>query len=43
MTVGVLNTLTPSRVPALRSWPVTTLMTTNINPVNAAADEPVIT
>jgi len=44
MTVGVLNVAIPSWASAAgRSLPVTKVITTNISPVNAAADEPVMT
>src|SRR5579864_4183105 len=43
MTVGVVNAAIASWVPSARSFPVTKVITTNINPVNAAADEPVMT
>lgn len=43
-TVGVLNVAVPSRLDAVDVlFPSTSVMTTNINPVNAPADEPVMT
>lgn len=44
MTVGVLNVAMPSwRAGEAYSSPRTKVITTNINPVSAAADEPAIT
>ena len=42
-TVGVLNTDIPSLVFRERSTPVTSVITTNIKPVSAPADEPLRT
>lgn len=43
MTVGVANAGVPSRAASARSFPVSRVITTNISPVSAAADEPVMT